>query len=295
MRLTACISSLALSLISIPAFAANNYTYLALGDSVPFGMNPLLINPVYPQPPAPADGYVGYPEYLSAAFALKHLNAACPGESTGSFLYAGKIGYEAQAEDFGCNSEHLDPHVVPFKQIGLHTAYTGAQMDFAMSQLAANKKINLVTLTIGSNDLFVALQHCALNPYTDCVPIELGKAYNAVGQNLAMILMGIRSQYSGTLVVMGYYSPSAEFDQLALQLNEVIKTVLTQLNSQPGFAAIRYADGFAAFKAASTLTGGEACPAGLLIKLPAGSPTPCDIHPSKIGQTILAGTVVLAK
>src|SRR5579871_5030164 len=139
-------------LLTASAFAANesNYTYLALGDSIPFGMNVLLLPPYSTQPPSP-DQFVGYPETVAAAEHLlqsaKEVNASCPGESSGSFLNTAIL-------DNGCNSPHLQPPfppIPPFKTtFGLHTNYTGAQMDFAESQLQTNKHIDLVTLSIGA-------------------------------------------------------------------------------------------------------------------------------------------------
>ena len=35
--------------------------------------------------------------------------------------------------------------------------------------------------------------------------------------------------------------------------------------------------------------------AGLLIQFPHTHPTVCDIHPSRLGQSVMAGTVVLAR
>ena len=88
----------------------------------------------------------------------KEVNASCPGETSGSFLDVNVLG-----GDYGCNSPHFQPPaptIPPFKtSIGLHTNYTGAQMDFAVKQLAANKHINLVTLSIGANDGLMVLPH----------------------------------------------------------------------------------------------------------------------------------------
>ncbi len=49
--------SLALALLTASAFAGNdkNYTYLALGDSIAFGMNPLLLPPYSNQLPTPPE------------------------------------------------------------------------------------------------------------------------------------------------------------------------------------------------------------------------------------------------
>src|SRR5215471_3061323 len=101
------IASLALTVLSAPAFADTDYTYLALGDSVPFGMNVTLLPPYSQQTPTPAD-FVGYPEAVAAAVHVLEVNASCPGETSGSFLIA-------SVPDNGCNS----PHIVPSPSPGL--------------------------------------------------------------------------------------------------------------------------------------------------------------------------------
>ena len=50
----------------------------------------------------------------------------------------------------------------------------------------------------------------------------------------------------------------------------------------------RVADGFGAFALASRLTGGDACAAGLLDRLPSGG---CDVHPSARGHDLLAQAI----
>ena len=60
---------LAISLLSAPLFAGNDkdYTYLALGDSVAYGLDPTLLPTGPGQPvPSPAD-FIGYPEVYAAA------------------------------------------------------------------------------------------------------------------------------------------------------------------------------------------------------------------------------------
>ena len=276
------ISCFALTLFLVPAFAGNdkNYTYLALGDSVAFGLNPLLIGP-FPQPPASADKYVVYPEIVASiehlAQSKKEVNASCPGETSGSFL-----GLTAQ--DLGCNSYHYDPLAFPFREIGLHTNYTGNQMDFAISELKSNKHINLVTLGIGSNDVLLALGTCG----PGCVP----GALPSFAANLTTILSRIREVYSGTLILVLYYSPGPAFDDITMALNMVTTDVANGVSAaQPSLPPIKFADGFNAFKA----FGSDACSAGLVIPIPGTSPVQCDIHPTKLGQAILAAAVEAAK
>jgi lysophospholipase L1-like esterase len=292
------IASLVLTALGAPGFASTDYTYLALGDSVPFGMNVTLLPPYSQRTPTPAE-FIGYPEIVASAVRVSEVNASCPGETSGSFL-------NTSAPDYGCNSPHVVPlptpgltpvTIPPFKTtIGLHTDYKGAQMDFAVSQLKANKRIDLVTLSIGANDVLLVLpllEQCGTDAV--CVNNILLPVLRTYAMNLAQILTGIRAQYQGTLILMSYYSPSPALDSLTETLNGVMTQVAGQLSTTPGFAPITIADGFTAFQRASESSNHDACQAGLLIQLPP-SPynlSPCDIHPSPLGRDLLATLVEL--
>jgi lysophospholipase L1-like esterase len=296
---TIAIAFLVISALSAPVFAETKYTYLALGDSVPFGMNVTLLPPYSERTPVPAE-FIGYPEAVAAQVHVSELNASCPGETSGSFLNTSVL-------DNGCNSPHVVPLpspalppviIPPFKTtIGLHAAYTVAQMDFAVSQLKVNKGIDLVTLSIGANDALLVLpqlQQCGGDPI--CAQNVLGPVLQTYGANLVQILAGIRAEYQGTLILTTYYSPAPALDGVALAINGVMTQVAAQLSATPGFAPITIADGFGAFQNASAPFGHDACQAGLLIQLP---PSPydlsqCDIHPSPLGRDLLAGLVELA-
>ena len=272
---------LILMLVTTALFAGNekDFTYLALGDSVAFGFDPTLFVPNQP-PPSPA-AFTGYPEVVADILHLftsqKEVNAACPGETSGSFMTPG-------APDYGCHS--LGPQgQPPFKTfVGLHTNYSGTQLSFAVSQLSANKHIKLVTLGIGSNDVLLLLKDCAGDPV--CVNTQLPGVLGTYGQNLGVILTAIRTgaKYSGKLILLKYYSPSPALNGIAVALNGTMEAVGSQ------FGAV-FADGFTAFQIASAPFGGDPCPAGLVIRL---SPTTCDIHPSPLGRDLLAVTVVAA-
>jgi hypothetical protein len=285
--------------LTTTAFASGDYTYLALGDSVPFGMNVTLLPPYSQHTPVPAN-FIGFPEAVASSIHVSELNAACPGETSASFL-------NTSALDNGCNSPHVVPLpspalppviIPPFKTtIGLHTPYTIAQMDFAVSQLTTNKRIDLVTLNIGANDVLLVLpqlQQCGADPV--CAEGVLGPVLQAYAANLGQILAGIRAQYQGTLILMTYYSPSPQLDGVTLALNGVMTAVAAQFSLTPGIAPITVADAFTAFQAASASSGGDACAAGLLIPLPPSPYNlgPCDIHPSQSGRTLLASLVELA-
>ena len=121
-------------------------------------MNIALLNPALPRPRP--DQFTGYPEIVAQiqhlAQSKKMMNASCPGETSTSFL-------NPFMPDGGCNSPHQNPFVPPFKvTFGLHAAYTTSQVNFAVSQLSANKHINLVTLGIGGDDLLLLQEGCTI-------------------------------------------------------------------------------------------------------------------------------------
>jgi lysophospholipase L1-like esterase len=268
--------------LSAPLFAGNdkNFTYLALGDSVAFGLNPTLLVPNQP-PPAPSV-FVGYPEIVAQVEHLlkprKEVNAACPGETSSSFITSG-------VPDYGCNSPGPQGQP-PFKTFfGLHTTYPDTQLNFAVSELSTNKHINLVTLGIGSNDVLLLIGNCSKDPNpTGCVNAGIPDVLQTFEHNLGKILTAIRTEarYEGTLVLVEYYSPSADLNAIAQALNAMMVVVGMQ------FGAL-FADGFTAFELAASPYGGDVCKAGLLIRL---SPTTCDIHPSPSGRDLLAATVL---
>lgn len=294
--------SLTLGMSSALLAQPNSPQYLALGDSVPFGMNITLVPPYSAKIPT-ASEFIGYPDTLAAFEHLSEVNAACPGETSGSFL-------NISSPDNGCNSPHVIPPAVagyppivlpPFKPtVGLHTPYTVAQMAFALSELSEYKTIKLVTLSIGANDILLALPQvetqCGTN--VSCAETALAPTLQAYAANLEQILGGIRAAYRGTFIVMSYYSPEPALNSVTQALNTVMAQVVAGINATtPGVPAIRMADGYTTFQVASVFSNGNACQAGLLVVLPPSpyDSYPCDVHPSPFGRDLLAATVELAQ
>ena len=250
-----------------------NGTYLALGDSVAFGYVP-------PEAvPAPnylvAHSFVGYPEYLAQRLDVRVSNAACPGETTASLLFAG-------AQSNGCENSPGSP--VGYSTLTeLHVQYQGTQIDYALHYLAAHKRTRLITIDIGANDAFlceeITTDHCTS-------PAELGAVANEIAGNLGTIFHDLRvvAGYQGPIVALTYYSLSySDPTQIAVAqfLNSAIAAVMTPYG---GIVA----NGFAAFEGPSLAFGGDPCAAGLLIKLPDGT---CNIHPSPAGHKLLAAAI----
>jgi lysophospholipase L1-like esterase len=165
----------------------------------------------------------------------------------------------------------------------LHVNYSGTQLQYALAQLSSDKKIKLVTLGIGANDVLITLALCSLpgGDFSACLTNQMPITLSLYGQNLATILTAIRGEYKGTITLVKFYSPSASLNDIVRSLNDVMARV------GQSFGA-RIADGYTAFQLASAPYGGDPCAAGLLIKVPQGG---CDIHPSPIGQALLAAAV----
>ena len=272
MFLLAMRSTAVLVLLAVPIFAGDKpNTYLALGDSVAFGYDPTLIKPGEPLPTP--DKFTGYPEVVANMDAAEYaINAACPGQTSKSFLIGGW-------DDNGCEGFR--------NSIGLHTKYKGTQDEFAFSQLKG-KKIGLVTLSIGGNDLLLLQQRCAPPAnFETCVGLGLPAVLATYGQNLAQILFNIRyrANYKGTLVIVNSYTPSAN----PLFITAVGALNLVMVKASLPFGA-KFADAFTAFRLASGLSG-DPCKAGLIIPLGDGT---CDVHPTKRGRDLIAATVEFA-
>jgi lysophospholipase L1-like esterase len=258
-------------------------TFLSLGDSIPFGYNPLIMPPFAPPPPASA--FVGYPEVLASS-GYQVTNASCPGETSGSFL-------DPTAPDNGCRSFKAYP------PLSLHADYETTQIVFAVAAIQAkvanNDKFDFVTLNIGANDLFVLQNSCtaAPNPLL-CIQSGLPGVVAAYSQHLASAYDQMAAAYGakklkGQFVGVTTYATNYN-DQFAVGALTLMNNALAAFTSSKGGIL---ADGYLEFQKRSTEDGGtgDACAAGLLIRKPDNT---CDIHPSADGRKLLADTVLKA-
>ena len=258
-RLLVVLLPLALLAGTIPASANDEAGYLAIGDSVAFGFNPL----VFHSDPTDTDAYIGYPEVLS-----KHVvNASCSGETSGSLI--------AGPPDNGCAG---------FRSVApLHVRYTGTQLAFAVAYIRAHPNTQLVTIDIGANDLFVLLRTCAGS--SSCFAAGFPVMLSRLASNLVTTYQSLRAAgFRGHLVALTYYvTDYNDRNTIAAiaAINQVVGAVTTAFGG-------RVADGFKAFQGEAMEAGGDSCKAGLLIRLPTGG---CDIHPSRLGRQLLARAV----
>ncbi len=261
--------------VALPAQAGdeNHHSlYLATGDSVPFGYNPLL-------PKSPATNFVGYPDVVAKALDLDLTNSSCPGEASGGFI-------SLTGTDNVCRFYRA--------HFPLHVDYLTSQLDFVVKFLKSHRQTGLVSITIGANDLFVLEQSCPAmtDPgFVPCVEARLPAMLVTLGANLDYIYSKIRSVYHHDLVALTYYALNY-LDPVGVQVISLINGVIAAHTR--AFHG-KVASGFDAFKKASAAFAGNTCAAGLRILLPAPvAGDPCDIHPSVKGRNLLAGAVLQA-
>jgi lysophospholipase L1-like esterase len=245
--------------------------YLALGDSVVFGFEE---QQVVPAPNyADASSFIGYPEDLGSELHLTVANAACPGETSSSLI-------NSSAQSNGCeNAPGGGPSYRTM--FPLHVKYSGSQLDYAVSYLKTHKKVRLVSLMVGANDLLVCQEttadHCASL-------IEQAGVLGTLTTNYKTILSAIRNKahYGGQVALVNYYSPAPADDSITALGNSTVASVAKPFH-------VEIADAFDAFAAADAHSGGDPCKAGLLTQLSTGGP--CGIHPSQAGAAVLAQAV----
>jgi lysophospholipase L1-like esterase len=264
---TASCTSSAGSAPSSGAAASNSEsdsgTYLALGDSVPFGFIGNAES-LYPDP----DNFVGDPEMLADDLRVRVLNASCPGETTASFI-------DDDAQSNGCENSLTSP--VGYRdRFPLHVQYDDSQLDYAVETLEEGPHVRLVTLQLGANDLFVCVS-------TDqcTTPAGVRDLAASVQNKLDRILSTLRDEgeYRGRIAVVTYYSLDYT-DPVGVALIQAVNRAMTAAAVDNGAVV---ADGFGAFRSRALEAGGSSIAAGLVY--------PNDVHPTAEGHRLLANAV----
>jgi lysophospholipase L1-like esterase len=130
------LTALGASAASGPVYRAPQAYYLALGDSMAYGIQPAKVSAGLP----PSGFHTGYVDVFAArlralAPKIRVVNYGCPGESTKTFV------------DGGC------PWLAERKR--LHDAFKGSQLEAALAFLRAHSgQVSPITLTLWGNDLF---------------------------------------------------------------------------------------------------------------------------------------------
>jgi lysophospholipase L1-like esterase len=243
--------------------ARHGRTYLALGDSVPFGYignRPGL----YPDP----DNFVGYPDLVADELDLRLRNASCPGETTDSFI-------DATAQSIACENR-LDSDTGYRDLYPLHVKYEGSQLHYAVETLDDGPRVRLVTLQLGANDGFICMATGACD-----TPEGLAALTAHVQANLDLILSTLRDEghYWGRIAVVTYYALDYTDPAGVAFIQAVNRALITAAKANKAVVA----DGFAAFRSRALAAGGSSIEAGLVY--------PNDIHPTAKGHRLLARAV----
>jgi lysophospholipase L1-like esterase len=238
-------------------------TYLALGDSVPFGFQ---AHGDFSK----ASNFVGYPSLVGDRLGLKVVNATCPGETTASLI-------DETAQSNGCENSPGSPfgYRNGFPLHVLYDSVNQSQLEYAVRTLQRTKDVALVTLQAGANDAFLC-QHTT----ADGCRSEIGTVAQTVQANLGRILAALRGDggYRGRIVVVTYYATDyASPETGAVQALDGAMAAAARAHG----AVV--ASGFDAFRPVAEKSGGDSIAAGLVL--------PNDVHPTAEGQRLLARAV----
>jgi lysophospholipase L1-like esterase len=246
--------------------------YLALGDSVAFGYEE---SSVVPAPNyANAASFRAYPEQLGSRLRLKVAIAACPGETSASFI-------NPAAHSLGCRS--LPGGRPGYRAVyPLHVRYTGSQLRYAIRYLRKHRRTRLVSLTVGANDVFL----CQRSTPDFCTSAsERAAVFAKIRRNVRRILRAIRrkARYGGQLAIVVYHS----LDYSVPVVSGVSRDINRALRRAAKRFRVRFADGYGELRRAALHSGGNSCNAGLLTQL-GGRVGTCGVHPSYAGQALLS-------
>jgi lysophospholipase L1-like esterase len=250
-----------------PVFTPPQRYYLALGDSIAYGIQPDKVRAGLP----PSGFDTGYVDVFAAhlrqvAPKIRVVNYGCPGESTRTFL-AG-----------GC------PWLGGSRK--LHDAFGATQLGGAVAFLHAHPgQVSPITLTLWSND--VAELSSACKGDLACVRARAPRALAQFGSRLSSILARLRAASpKAEIIVTGAWNDNvanlSQSDQLLRSLDWAIAGVAAR-------AGARFAETFQVFNPTGSPAREKARICALTFTCSEG-----DGHPTDAGYRAIAGAVLAA-
>ena len=264
----------------VPAAVASAApTYLALGDSLAYGMQIGKLKTEIAEHRVSAQSFdTGYVDVLAAKLRdvtpdLAVVDLGCPGETSASFL-GGPCAFATSGKPFGTTP------------LPLHVPYAGSQMDAALHFLATHPEVTTITIDLGINDVRSVELNCANDvDFTRCTNDGWNVARVQTASNLRDIVQRLHAAApAATLVALGYYdwlaveAPST--DRLVTDLNATIASATAS-------AGVRFTDPYRAFERTGDLRA-RLCDLTLYC-----SPSR-DLHPSDAGYRTLADLLAAA-
>lgn len=214
-------------------------TYLALGDSLAYGMQIGKLRAEIAQNDVTVASFdTGYVDAVAAKLResmpeLQVINYGCPGETTSSFI-DGPCGYATSGKPFGD------------RPLPAHAAYSGAQMTAALAYLAQHPEVTTVTIDVGINDLRAVEIACPDGPNFDrCVAQGWSAARPGTEDRLRDIFARLRSAApSAKIVALGYYN---WLGGVAPGTDRSVEDLDATIASAAARAKIRFASAFREF------------------------------------------------
>jgi lysophospholipase L1-like esterase len=242
--------------------------YLALGDSIAYGIQPAKV-----RAGAPPSGFdSGFVDVFSArlrglAPKVRVVNYSCPGESTKTFI-AG-----------GC------PWLAEKRQ--LHDPFRGAQLTAALSFLRAHRgQVNPITLTLGGNDLEELAETC-LGSFA-CVRGRAPRTFAQFASRLTSILRRLRAGApKAEIIVTGIWNFNVDDLRRTDPLFRSFEATIARVTSG---SRARFADTFPVFNPQGSLAREKARICTLTFACSAGDPHPTDTGYRAIAEVVFAAS-----
>lgn len=206
-------------------------TYLALGDSLAYGMQIGHLKQEMKSGKVEASSFdTGYVNRLAGMLErtrsnLHVVDLGCPGETTTSFI-AGPCAFATNGKPFGN------------KPLPMHVSYKGAQLGAALKYLEnKNYDVKLITIDIGVNDLRADELACGSNSdFEKCLQNKWPKTAKIVEKNLNIILSNLRyAAPHAKILVMTYYNwlglQHPKSDTQIHELNRLISRSARSINA----------------------------------------------------------------
>jgi len=250
-----------------PVYQLPQSYYLALGDSITYGFQPIKAKPGA----RASDFDTGYVDLFAARLRklsskIRVVNYGCPGESTVTFT---RGGCEGLAEGFK-----------------LHDAFRGSQLSAALAFLRAHPaQVSPVTLTLFGNDWFPIFDSCKGN--LGCVRKRGPSQIAAFGSRLTLILERLRAAAPSTeIIVTGAWNIDPESLE---QLRPVYRSLDAAIARAATASHARFANTVAAFNPRGSLPTQRARLCALSFICSKGDP-----HPTDAGYRAIADAVTAA-
>lgn len=237
-----------------PVFAPPRAFYLALGDSLAYGIQPGKVDAGLP----PSGFRTGYVDVFAARLRtlkpdLRVVNYSCPGESTKTFVSG------------GCPWLASGTH-------RLHDPYAGPQMSAALAFLRAHPgAVSPITLHLGGNDVQAVADAC--HGDLACARARAPRATRALATRLRSIYRRLRNAApDAEIIVTGLWNTNLP---VLRQTDPLVRSVNRTIAGVARSSRARFADLFPVFNPQASLARerGRLCALTFLCSRGDGHPT----------------------